>query len=579
MPVKKTKATSSAKIKKSPALPEISTPKKPRFLPPRPLQVETETAVVTTPAIALGVGMICATLIGVAFFANLMAAVTSTRIVKIESNESISNYELQNINNYDEFVAKYGDIKNTRYFNVYVKSTAMIGRNSFTDKCLKDVCDNSGKCVATAVDSCSLPDGHCRLQEGFVISPGLKLGNWSYGCKYGCKNGACVRPPVCTDSDLNSATGQSDPFMKGFTKGMGADGKIVNMTDFCTQGNVWPSSSSTPTGPFVAEWYCDKGIVSQVLVGCDSGCVDGACSNGLMIISSGSGNMPSQYVLGNKSYSNALSYNFMTQKTGIIVDEVSFEVFGTSVEAGDQPVKSLAFNGKTGTVVNNRVKFSNLNLSIPKGYSGKDFAIGITVNKVGGVGGIKVGNNFAVIIQNVKWHDSAGRYNSKATSGSNNLFPVAGLPVMSLKPQASGGLRLGTVKLADLTLTANGTVLIKKIPFKILKSSTVVFDQTKFVLKNSTGTVVATGSNITDSLVDFTINGGYAVSGDRSFVLSLYAQVIDIGNGNAGTAYVSTGLGYDNRDEFVWDDVSSNFQNLNGMLIYSYPTDTTTITN
>jgi hypothetical protein len=68
MPVKKIKAKSSV---------GGSLPKKPRFLPPRPLQVETQTSVATTPAIALGVTMICVTLIGLAFGASMMNAAGS----------------------------------------------------------------------------------------------------------------------------------------------------------------------------------------------------------------------------------------------------------------------------------------------------------------------------------------------------------------------------------------------------------------------------------------------------------------------------------------------------------------------
>ncbi|MFA6918938.1 MAG: hypothetical protein WC244_02385 [Patescibacteria group bacterium] len=83
--------------------------------------------------------------------------------------------------------------------------------------------------------------------------------------------------PTCTDSDFNSSTGESDPFIKGTVNGMRIDGQVVSMTDFCTKDNIWPSSSSTPTGPFVAEWYCKDGLVNQVLVGCDNSCMDGAC--------------------------------------------------------------------------------------------------------------------------------------------------------------------------------------------------------------------------------------------------------------------------------------------------------------
>ena len=192
MPVKKTKAAAPAKASKTSAMPKASLPKKPRFLPPQPLQVETQIATATTPTLLLGVGMICAVLVGVAFIANMMAAAVSiSNPPPIESNERANNFDISFIPNLEGYKKLYLDPGRAKFFNVYAKSKVTLGKFTFTDQCYKDVASSTGF-IATPVASCTQQDNNCHLKEGFVITTPLKPGTWDYNCPFGCKNGACL---------------------------------------------------------------------------------------------------------------------------------------------------------------------------------------------------------------------------------------------------------------------------------------------------------------------------------------------------------------------------------------------------
>ncbi|OQA35518.1 MAG: hypothetical protein BWY53_00793 [Parcubacteria group bacterium ADurb.Bin326] len=163
------------------------------------------------------------------------------------------------------------------FFDVYSKSRATYGSSYYEDKCLIDICSGN-TCANTPVESCSPGDRNCRLQEGFVFYPPQststpRVANWLYPCPNGCSAGACVKTPVCTDSDLSSnetfpyPSGSSHPFIKGMTKGM-LNGAITTVYDYC-------SSSTRST---LIEFYCNSGNVAKTEILCKNGCTDGACN-------------------------------------------------------------------------------------------------------------------------------------------------------------------------------------------------------------------------------------------------------------------------------------------------------------
>lgn len=241
--------------------------------------IEAAVATETKSGIAFGVLVVCALALIAVFGASIMAGIMgvtgkSNDKILFESNESANSFDPAVIPYYDSFKKNYGDINNVKFFDVYSRSKASYGQSSFEDKCLVDVCSGNG-CVNTPVESCSPEDKNCRLQEGFVVYPlqtpkTPRVANWLYPCPNGCSAGACIKTPACTDSDLSSdqtfphASGNSNPFIKGVTRGY-LDGVVTTTVDYCT------------TEGLLVEYYCNSGKVAKIAITCNNGCSDGAC--------------------------------------------------------------------------------------------------------------------------------------------------------------------------------------------------------------------------------------------------------------------------------------------------------------
>lgn len=120
--------------------------------------------------------------------------------------------------------------------NYYVKGIARIGNNPEFNE---DYCFGN-----------RLSEFYCNKEGG--------ISEEFYICQNGCKDGACVQKPACTDSD----SGQNY-YTKGTT--FGINGKN---SDYCFDGN--PKT--------LVELYCDEqGNVQSIYYECTSGCIDGAC--------------------------------------------------------------------------------------------------------------------------------------------------------------------------------------------------------------------------------------------------------------------------------------------------------------
>lgn len=289
MPVKKSlpKAGSAFRPSKAPAMPSS--------LPtPPPLQVAVPVATRTENSIALGTLMICAVALLAVFGTSMMAGIVGITSATSywtcqDSPESANNFILSSLVNSASFKTYNGDINKVKFFDVYTRGVASCvkGTSKVTsvDKCIKDVCVGS-TCTPTAVASCTPQDKNCQLQESFILTS-TDLGtatkywmqtsattrsnfnSWKYNCPNGCSNGACVKPPVCTDSDVDSNTGQSSNFIQGTTIGITyGSSTIGSKTDMCN-------------GAILTEYSCaGNGQVGASQITCDNGCENGACIKG-----------------------------------------------------------------------------------------------------------------------------------------------------------------------------------------------------------------------------------------------------------------------------------------------------------
>lgn len=278
---KAAKRTKTARMAKS--LPEMEINRSRPELP-SPI-IESAVATETQNGIALGVLTICAlallAVFGFSIMAGIVAVSTASSPICSDSLESKNDLVISNIPYYDLFVKNVGTLLQIKHFDIYNKSKAICkttsGSSSYEDKCLIDICTGN-TCANTAVASCVAGDRNCRLQEGFItyVTSTPKVGNWIYKCPNGCNNGACIKTPVCTDSDLSSSqtfpyvSGNSDPFLKGVTTGLAdpmvsSTGGTVSMTDSCYSANE------------LSEFYCSSGKVVSTGITCNNGCFNGAC--------------------------------------------------------------------------------------------------------------------------------------------------------------------------------------------------------------------------------------------------------------------------------------------------------------
>lgn len=106
------------------------------------------------------------------------------------------------------------------------------------------VCEaNGGTCILSSESCCTL--------QGYYSSPDS------------CKEGKCCMPATCTDTDNGI-----DYTLKGTSKGNFncASTQAGSITDSCSDG-------------VLTEYYCSNGFVVSQEIGCENGCVDGACAS------------------------------------------------------------------------------------------------------------------------------------------------------------------------------------------------------------------------------------------------------------------------------------------------------------
>lgn len=160
-------------------------------------------------------------------------------------------------------------------------------------KTYSDFCKNSTS-LMHVIDMAS------ALGEGPILNEMYCVDNVThsfkeYSCPEGCKDGVCL-PPVIKDNTRACGDGRCvwpedkancprDCFCKDSDKGLDYYnpgsvtaindlGDSVVMYDYCSSGKVGGKKQIT-------EWYCrsDSGIADSKTVGCDYGCVNGACIN------------------------------------------------------------------------------------------------------------------------------------------------------------------------------------------------------------------------------------------------------------------------------------------------------------
>jgi len=326
---------------------------------PPPLQVSAPVAVKTESNIALGTLMICCIALLGAFGASIFAGVagiTNPYYTCSETAEKANNFDLASVMliNATNFSKYYGDFSKVKYFDVYTKSKAQCVKGTsnvgYTDSCLVDTCAGT-TCTAKTIASCKPTDNNCRLQEAFIMTS-TDLGTatrywqqtsattrstfsqWQYKCPLGCSNGACVKPPVCTDSDIDSNTGESDPFMMGMTTGINSLGQYGSAIDSCV-------GTST-----LIENFCLNGVTTSTSIRCAYGCISGACStwNIYPIITTAS--LPSANLMNGSLI--IAKFNITAVNGGISWRRMNLKY--SFVHSSNKPLSGCAISGSLGNI-------------------------------------------------------------------------------------------------------------------------------------------------------------------------------------------------------------------------------------
>jgi hypothetical protein len=179
------------------------------------------------------------------------------------------------------FASAYGSSTAVKNFDPFTASKAVCRDSAkyvgYIDQCYKDNYGPLGYIGSVAVASCAPTDKRCRVRDGFAYPMASTttapakwaISSWNYLCKNGCIAGACLKDPapVCTDSDIDSNTGQSNPFMAGSVTGL-LNGVVTTTLDYCESATI------------LHEYSCGgAGQIMQTSIQCTDNCI-GAVSVG-----------------------------------------------------------------------------------------------------------------------------------------------------------------------------------------------------------------------------------------------------------------------------------------------------------
>jgi len=200
------------------------------------------------------------------------------------------------------------------FFIILLTSTSFVSAYTCTDSDGGKTYSTKGTVVATtppassSVDQCSGASG--VLTEYFCASD-KTVSAEGYKCPYGCYNGACRPPSICTDSDNGNYSVKGHTFNPTYS---------VDIWDKCF-------SASTLT-----EYICDPQVSSSnpsmvrgVSYACPGVCSDGACvsstigNTGGTAVSSGTGTTGIITPTKNRFGRNTVRFRQPSGGTGVVI--------------------------------------------------------------------------------------------------------------------------------------------------------------------------------------------------------------------------------------------------------------------
>ncbi|MFA6446119.1 MAG: hypothetical protein WCW14_02600, partial [Candidatus Paceibacterota bacterium] len=356
--------------------------------------------------------------------------------------------------------------------------------------------------------------------------------------------------------------------------------------------------SASKTVDIYADVLNTTGTASTTLTVTGSGAVSGADISGSAIgqtvtVGAGSLNTPQvltsispvpQFVLGGTSGIAIYTLKATSTNGTSIINELGFVTAGSASNA----ITSITVNGVTGQVAQGATTtLTGLNLSVPASYTGVQIPVTVAFNTVG-TNGITSNQTAGLSLTYVKYTSGNTVTTSNIAAVSSQVMTiVAGKPIVTLVTGTRSGLSNTSVKLADITVKADGNAInLDTLPLSVSSTgvATIATSTSALVVKVGGTTIstatsspllqVAAGSTGT-TVITFT--GGYNIPKDSTVTFSVYATASTV-SGAVNTTSLSTSLG--TAGSFTWTDVEGNVSGITGALINPYTTtDSSVITN
>lgn len=302
------------------------------------------------------------------------------------------------------------------------------------------------------------------------------------------------------------------------------------------------------------------------------------------------GSLASQYVLGGTDQSNYAVFNLVASGSPVVVDELGFTFGGSSVVNNDEPVTSITVNNLTFPVISHAVTTTNLNLTVPANYGGLDLPVAVHFSDVGQYAAAS-NKTATMTLTYVKYH-VGGTFTSTTTLNvaSNAVTLVASKPTVAVVASTSK-LQTGLVKVGGFTVSADakGDVTLTTTTFRlgttgsttistssIASSTAKITDASGQVITAVSGSLSAVSAGSSGDMT-LTWTGGYKISAGTSKTFYLYVTAANV-SGNAGTQGISMQL-LNGASQFGWNDVNGNTSNLDGTLLFNFPSDSVSINN
>ncbi len=302
--------------------------------------------------------------------------------------------------------------------------------------------------------------------------------------------------------------------------------------------------------------------------------------------------MVGQYVLAGSTVTVAKYHMSMSAGAGTAtVTDMHFTVTGSS-SAGT--ISKITVAGKDATVISGVASVSGLAIAIPSGFSGVDVPVTVTYNTVG-FGGVAKANDTSILtLDEIKYTSGNTVKTSPAVSqAARTMRLIASYPTLAIAAPADAKLVNGQVKIATFTVSAplSGNITLHDLPLTFFTtggataSSSGTTAGTSILVKDGNTTITTTTpavfsvstSSTGSETVSFT--NGYTVTAGTTKVFDIYFSNIGGSLGNAGTSSFGTKLG--SAATFTFDDVNGGNPGLlsTGTNIFTYPTNTATVSN